>query len=222
MRKILEIENLSFGYDNSKVIENINLNIYRNDFVGIIGNNGSGKSTFLKILIGELKDYVGEMKIFDQNHKRFKDWKKIGYVPQVDRVNSVAFPISVKEMVLLNLYQDFNIFNRPSKRHFKEVDTVLEMFGIKNFANKNFNELSGGQKQRVMIAKAMVHKPEVLIFDEPTVGIDEDSKKEFFSVLKHLNKDHDITIIMVTHELEIADRYFTRKFILKNKEMREI
>lgn len=96
------------------------------------------------------------------------------------------------------------------------------MFNIQDLANRNFNDLSGGQKQRVMIAKAMVHKPSVLIFDEPTVAVDEESKNEFFNLLVHLNKNHNITIIMVTHELEYAVKYFNKKFMIKNKEMREL
>lgn len=120
------------------------------------------------------------------------------------------------------MYNEFNFFNRPTKKCLKEVDFVLEMFNIQDLANRNFNDLSGGQKQRVMIAKAMVHKPSVLIFDEPTVAVDEESKNEFFNLLVHLNKNHNITIIMVTHELEYAVKYFNKKFMIKNKEMREL
>ena len=102
------------------------------------------------------------------------------------------------------------------------VNDVMDMFGIKKLANKNYNELSGGQKQRVMIAKAMVHNPKVLIFDEPTVGIDQRSKEEFFHILDHINKDHGITIIMVTHEMDVAHSFFTRKLLLKDKKVVEI
>lgn len=107
--KILEIKDLNFGYDGTEILKNINLDIYKNDFVGIIGNNGVGKSTILKLIIGELKNYSGVIKIFDKEQKSFKDWKLIGYVPQIDRSNLVAFPISVKEIILFNMYNEFLI-----------------------------------------------------------------------------------------------------------------
>ena len=122
---------------------------------------------------------------------------------------------------MLNLYGDFNIFNHPKKKHKQMVKDILEMFNLKEFTDKNYNDLSGGQKQRVMIAKAMVHNPDVLIFDEPTVGIDKSSKEEFFHILEHINRDHGITIIMVTHEMDVADQYFTRKLILSDKKLEE-
>lgn len=221
MNKIYEVENLSFSYSNTDVLDEIKFNIYEKDFVGIVGANGSGKSTLLKILVSELKNFTGNVKIFGEDIRSFKSWKKIGYVPQVDRDKSVAFPISVREMIMLNLYSDFNVFNHPKKMHKQMVKDVLDMFNLSSFANKNYNELSGGQKQRVMIAKAMVHNPDVLIFDEPTVGIDKSSKEEFFHILEHINKDHGITIIMVTHEMELADQYFTRKLVLKDKKLEE-
>lgn len=221
MNKIYEVEDLSFSYSNTDVLDRIKFNIYERDFVGIIGANGSGKSTLLKILVSELKNFAGNVKIFGEDIRQFKSFRKIGYVPQVDRDKSVAFPISVKEMVMLNLYGDFNIFNHPKKKHKQMVKDILEMFNLKEFTDKNYNDLSGGQKQRVMIAKAMVHNPDVLIFDEPTVGIDKSSKEEFFHILEHINRHHGITIIMVTHEMDVADQYFTRKLILSDKKLEE-
>ena len=221
MNKIYEVEDISFSYSNTDVLDRIKFNIYEKDFVGIIGANGSGKSTLLKILVSELKNFAGNVKIFGEDIRQFKSFRKIGYVPQVDRDKSVAFPISVKEMVMLNLYGDFNIFNHPKKKHKQMVKDILEMFNLKEFTDKNYNDLSGGQKQRVMIAKAMVHNPDVLIFDEPTVGIDKSSKEEFFHILEHINRDHGITIIMVTHEMDVADQYFTRKLILSDKKLEE-
>jgi len=221
MNKIYQIEDLNFSYSNTKVLEDLNLNIYEKDFIGIIGSNGSGKSTLLKLLVSELENYGGTIRVFNEDISTFKKWNKIGYVPQIDRSKSIAFPISVEEMIILNLYEDFNIFNQPKQKHKQAVRDTLNMFDISEFANKNFNELSGGQKQKVMIAKAMINNPQVLIFDEPTVGIDEKSKNEFFHILDHINKDHGITIIMVTHEMDVADSFFNRKVILKDRKVYE-
>lgn len=217
MKEILNINNLSFSYGSTEILNNINLTIKNGEFVGILGNNGSGKSTLLKIIISELKNFTGSVKFFGEDISSFKDWGKVGYVPQIDMSKSIAFPINVKEMISLNLYREFGFFKHPNKKSIQSVNDILSMFKIENLKNRNFNDLSGGQKQKVMIAKAMVHSPSILIFDEPTVGIDETSKKEFFQILKHLNKEHGITIIMVTHELDVADEFFTRKIVLKDK-----
>lgn len=218
---IISIENLGFSYEDAEILKNINLQINKNDFVILAGNNGSGKSTLLKLMIGELKNFTGDIKLFGQNIKSFKDWKRIGYVPQISRDNSTNFPISVREMILLNLYKDFNIFNLPKMKHKRQVNDVISAFNLKEFADKNYNELSGGQKQRVMIAKAMVHNPDLLIFDEPTVGVDKNNKKEFYDLIGHLHMHHDITIILVTHESDVPDSLTDRKLLLEEKELKE-
>lgn len=217
---LIEIKDLSFSYENTEVLKNINLIVKENDFITLAGNNGSGKSTLLKILIGELKNYKGSIKIFGEDLSKFNKWEKIGYVPQISRDNSTNFPVSVKEMILLNLYFDFNKFNLPKSRHLRMVNDVITAFNLKEFADKNFNDLSGGQKQRVMIAKAMVHNPEILIFDEPTVGVDKVSKDAFFKTINHLHNFHDVTIIMVTHESGLTEKLEDQKYILEEKELR--
>lgn len=219
--KIVEIKELTFGYDKTEVLKDINIEIMNNDFVSLSGNNGSGKSTLLRLIIGEFKNYSGQIKIFGRDIKKFDEWHRIGYVPQIDRDNLTNFPISVREMVLLNLYYDFNMLNLPKKKHYKMVDDILKSFNILDLANENFNELSGGQKQRVMIAKAMVHKPELLIFDEPTVGIDKNSKKLFYDTLEELYKENKITIILVTHESDLEFNFPYRKIALEEKEIKE-
>lgn len=218
---IIEVKNLNFSYDSGEVLENINFKVNKDDFITLIGNNGSGKSTLIKILIGELKNYQGSVKLFDKEVREINDWRKVGYVPQIDRDNSTNFPISVKEMILLNLYYDFNKFHLPKKKHYRMVDDTICTFNLQDFKDKNFNELSGGQKQRVMIARAMIHNPELLIFDEPTVGIDKDSKKDFYELIKHLNQHHNITIILVTHESDFTEGIKTRRFIIKDKVLKE-
>lgn len=219
--EIIKFKDLSFSYENDLVLSNINLTINKNDFVILMGNNGSGKSTLLKLLIGELTNFKGEIELFGQNIKEFSDWKRIGYVPQISRDNSTNFPISVKEMILLNLYQEFNFFNLPKPRHKRQVMDIIKSFKLEDLADRDFNTLSGGQKQRVMIAKAMVHNPEVLIFDEPTVGVDRESKEDFYDLINHLHTHHDLTIILVTHESDNLDKFNYKKYMLKEKELLE-
>lgn len=218
---VIEIQDLSFSYEDDLILDNINLKIEKNDFISLAGSNGSGKSTFLKLIIGELKHFEGSIKLFGQDIENFDQWERFGYVPQISRDNSTNFPISVKEMILLNLYHDFNFFNLPNKKHKRQVMDTINTFNLDHIADRNFNKLSGGQKQRVMIAKAMVHNPEILIFDEPTVGVDKESKEDFYSLIAHLHDMHNITIILVTHEMVKSDKIKDRKFHLSEKELKE-
>ena len=218
---MIEVKNLSFKYDDNIILKNLNFSIEKQDFIGIIGNNGTGKSTLIKLLVHEMEANEGQILIDGVEIKSFTDWGRIGYVNQVDRNNPIAFPISCAELIVLNLYDDFNIFNRPRKGHWKKVRESLELVNMLDYYDRDFNSLSGGQKQRIMIAKALVHNPDILIFDEPTVGVDQDNSQAFFHLLKHLNERHKKTIIMVTHELDKADGYFNKKFYLKNKTIRK-
>lgn len=218
---MIEVNNLTFSYGDNTILKELNLKINDGDFAAIIGNNGAGKSTLIKLLVHELEAAKGEILIDKKNINDFKSWDRIGYVNQVDRNNPIAFPISCSELVVLNLYEDFNFFNRPKKEHWQRVKESLEVVQMLDYYDRDFNSLSGGQKQRIMIAKALVHRPDILIFDEPTVGVDQDNSRAFFQLLKHLNERHGKTIIMVTHELDKADGYFNKKFYLENKTIRE-
>ena len=146
----------------------------------------------------------------------FKNFEKIGYVPQVNEAIKVAFPVSAREYVGLNLYKEFSIFNTISKKSKLKVEDTFETLKIKNLIDRPFNKLSGGQAQRVMIARAMVNRPDILILDEPTVGIDQKSKEEFLDLLVHLNTHHKISILMITHEMEILGDYVDKVFKLKD------
>lgn len=220
--KIIEVKDLSFSYTKAQILHNLNFTVEKNDFIIIKGNNGSGKSTLLKLIIGQLKNYEGKIKLFNEDLQEFNSWEKIGYVPQIDTHNTTNFPISVKEMIMLNLYYDFNMFNLPKKKHKEMVNDAITTFNLKELADKNYNELSGGEKQRVMIAKAMVHFPEILIFDEPTVGVDKNNKKKFYELIEHLHSHHNITIILVTHEIEEEKLKKVRRLELKDGDVNEL
>ena len=197
---IIEIKNLNFAYNEKLILENINLTVEKGDFLAISGQNGSGKTTLIKILTGELKKRSGEINIIDQSIERIDDFSQIGYVPQLSESKDITFPLTCFEYVILNLYREFNAFKR---------------LNIDQLKNRTFNKLSGGQQQRVMIARALVSSPEILILDEPTVGIDQKSKEEFLDLLGHLNKKHKITVLIISHEMELIDNYVNKTMFLK-------
>ena len=214
--RVLDIDNLSFAYDRNPILNNINLKIDKGDFITISGSNGSGKSTLINLILGKLKMNKGSIKLFDTSIESFKDFEKIGYVPQVREASSLSFPITSREYVVLNLYKSFNKFNRPSKDNWMMVDSILESLNIKDLRDIPINKLSGGQAQRVMIARALVNDPNFLILDEPTVGIDKKSKEDLIELLVHINQNHKKTIMMVSHEAD-----FNKKLGVENIELRD-
>lgn len=213
--RLLEIKDLKFGYDENLILEDINLKLDRGDFLAISGENGSGKSTLLKLILNVVKKDAGEIKILGEPIEEFNHYEKIGYVPQVNDSSKISFPVTCREYVSLGLYKEFNFFNMPTKKVWQKVDNVFSVLSIENLINKPFKNLSGGQQQRVMIARALVSAPEILILDEPTVGIDAKHKEDFLNLLGHLNKDRGISILIISHEMDLIKNYVSKTVYLK-------
>lgn len=213
--KQIEIKNLKFGYNENLILKGVNLDLDQGDFAVIFGENGSGKSTLIKLILGELKKDHGSIILFGIDMEDFKNFDKIGYVPQVNEAIKVAFPVSAREYVGLNLYKEFSIFNTITKKSKSKIENTFSTLKIKDLIDRPVNTLSGGQAQRVMIARAMVNNPDILILDEPTVGIDQKSKEDFLDLLVHLNTHHGISILMITHEMDILGDYVDKVFKLK-------
>ncbi len=220
MKNIISIKNLSFSYSGGiNVLENLSFDIKEKDFIAIIGANGSGKSTLLKLILRELNPSSGEIFIEDTNIKNFKEWNTIGYVPQINASNIPNFPITAMEIVTLNLYEKMDFFKFSRKSHIELAKRALSQVNMLDFANTPINKMSGGQQQRIMIAKSLINNPKILIFDEPTTGIDKESKNQLFKILTHLNRVHGITILLVTHELEIMKDNLTKVVEIKDKKV---
>lgn len=200
--KAVSINNLNFSYSQIPVLKNCNLNVDVGEFTVILGGNGSGKSTLIKLMLGELKNNSGEIKILGKNIEDYVSFKDIGYVPQINIVNKIAFPITCLELVSLNLYEEFGLIKIPKKNHYQKAKDILKKMGMENYISTPVNELSGGLAQRAMISKAMINDPKILILDEPTAGVDKYSKDHFFETIDFLSKKFNVTIIMVTHELK--------------------
>ena len=213
--KQIEIKNLKFGYNENLILKGVNLDLDQGNFAVISGENGSGKSTLIKLILGELKKDHGSIKLFGIEMEDFKNFDKIGYVPQVNEAIKIAFPVSAREYVGLNLYKEFSIINTITKKSKSKIENTFSTLKIKDLIDRPVNTLSGGQAQRVMIARAMVNNPDILILDEPTVGIDQKSKEDFLDLIVHLNTHHGISILMITHEMEILGDYVDKVFKLK-------
>ncbi|ARK29357.1 metal ABC transporter ATP-binding protein [Halalkalibacter krulwichiae] len=197
----IEIEGLSFSYGNQKVLEDITLSIQKGAFLGLVGPNGSGKSTLIKLLLGLLQPQQGKIKLFGERVSKFRHWEKVGFVSQKANSFNSGFPATVFEVVSMGLYGKLGLFRFMNKKHKQLVKEAIAQVGMSDFINKNIGELSGGQQQRVFIARALVSEPELLILDEPTVGVDAKSVRQFYDMLDYLNKEKGITLIMVTHDI---------------------
>ncbi len=198
---IIEMTGVSFRLDGVRILEDINLEIKRGDFLGIIGPNGAGKTTLLKIMLNLIKPTSGEIKLFGEDIHRFRDWHKIGYIPQHALRFDPNFPASVFEVVSMGRFSKKGLFKKLGKEDLQVINEALETVGMKEHRNRRIGELSGGQQQRVFIARALASQPELLILDEPTVGVDIAGQKEFYDFLEKLNHEKKITLVLVTHDI---------------------
>ena len=199
---IIEIKNLSFSYDKQKILENINLSVKEKDFLAIIGPNGGGKSTLLKLILGINPVKDGSIHTFGELPK--KNLAKIGYVPQNTNVNT-DFPITVIEVVLMgHIGEKRPLFGYAEHEKLCALG-ALGQVGMEKFANDKIGSLSGGQRQRVMIARALCAHPKILILDEPTASIDVEGQKQIYKLLETLNSY--ITIIVVSHDISVIMQY---------------
>jgi zinc transport system ATP-binding protein len=194
---LITLKNISFAYDKELVLEDINLQIYANDFLAIIGPNGGGKSTLLKLILG----------ILTPNKGSITKTSSIGYVPQNTNINT-DFPIKVIEVVMMAQgLSKRRLFGYPKEDIIKAKE-ILAQVGMAEYADKKIALLSGGQRQRVMIARALFSNPKVLILDEPTSSIDVEGQKQVYELFKQLNKD--MTIIVVSHDISIIIGYASK------------
>lgn len=191
----IEIRDVSFSYDKEIILENVNLTIQKGDFAGIVGPNGGGKTTLLKLIMGRLKPDRGEIRVFGKAPE--KSYLRVGYMPQHAYLDTL-FPVSLMDVVLMGrLGRSWG--GRYSKKDRQAAATALEEMKISNLANRHFSELSGGQRQRALIARALCCEPELLLLDEPTSNVDPEIEEAFFDILKQLNQR--MTIIIVSHDI---------------------
>lgn len=197
MNKIIEIKNLTFSYDKINVLEDVTLDILEDDFLAIIGPNGGGKSTLLKLILGLLNLRSGKI------NKHLKN-SFIGYVPQNTNLN-IDFPITALEVVLMGHVGQKKSFFGYNKDDISCAMNSLKQVGMESFAKSKIGDLSGGQRQRVFIARALCSNPKVMLLDEPTASIDVKGQSEIYELLKQLNKS--IAIVVISHDISVLMNY---------------
>ena len=199
---LIDIRNLTFSYNRQPVLINVDLTVHAGDFIAMIGPNGGGKTTLLKLMLGLLKPESGQIRIFGRSPQEAAH--RIGYVPQDVHINK-DFPVSALDVVLMGNLKPGRGWSRHSETDRRAAMRALELVEMEKFHNQRIGELSGGQKQRVFVARALVTDPELLFLDEPTASIDAKGQNEFYHLLNELNQK--ITIIIVSHDLMVVSGY---------------
>lgn len=197
MNTILEIRDLSVGYDdNPNVLKNVNLDVFQNDFLGIIGPNGGGKTTLLKTILGLVKPINGDISFFLQQQKI--DKINIGYLPQINQIDK-KFPISVYDVILSGLTIKRGLFSSYTKRQKDRVGEVAGQMGLEKLIDRPIGALSGGQLQRALLGRAIIDGPDLLVLDEPNSYVDKRFETDFYKILEDINKD--TAIVLVSHDV---------------------
>ena len=200
---IIELTGVSHSYDTkTRVLEEVSLRVARGEYLGLIGPNGGGKTTLLKVILGLIEPKSGLVELFGVPLRRFKDWPRIGYVSQRAITFDPLFPVTVEEVVLMGRYAKRGMFRRITKEDRERAAQALaevEMLGLRD---RRMSDLSGGQKQRVFLARALASEPDLIVLDEPTTGVDHDAEEQFYGLLSKLNREKGMTLVLVSHDLE--------------------
>jgi len=206
---VAAVEHVCFDYGSERVLDRVTLQIRKGDFLGIIGPNGSGKTTLLRILIGLLRPSCGHVSLFGADVRRFNAWHLVGYVRQ-KAVFEARFPASVLEVVISGRSARVGLGRRFGRDDREAAERALEIVGMNSFRDRLVGRLSSGQQQRVFIARALVHEPELLLLDEPTVGVDVEAQEQFYGLLRRLNRELRTTLVMVSHDIGVVAAEVTR------------
>ena len=201
-KNIIEVENVSFSYGQTVVLEDISLVVHPGDYLALIGPNGAGKTTLLKLMLGLLVPTRGKIKLFGRDISGSKRLNQISYVPQQGDGSDINFPISVYEVVATGRYSRVGIGRSLKPSDEELIKKALEQTGMWNQKDKLIGELSGGQKQRVYIARALSSEPEIIFLDEPTRGLDREAEADLYKLMRQLTREKGLTLVLVSHDVE--------------------
>ena len=214
---IFDVKNLSYSVRGQNILSSISLEIFNGEYVAIIGPNGGGKTTLIRLLLGLDTPTDGKIKLYGKKIKNFKEWHKIGYVPQRASLVDASFPATVKDIVNMGRVSKRSFFKGMSTEDKAAVQDAMIKMDVLDLKDKMVGTLSGGQRQRVMIARALASNPEILILDEPNTGVDMVSQKNFYALLGKLNRDENITIVFITHDIGVIADDIGRLFTINQK-----
>ena len=209
MTPLLEVEHVSVRYGDTLVLDGVSLAVSRGEFLGIIGPNGSGKTTLLRVMLGLLRPTSGAVKLFGQPLASFRDWRRLGYMPQGTSFDG-ALPVTAAEAVATGLVSRLGLRRRTGPDERRKVIESLALVGMEKHARTRMGALSTGQQQRVLIARALVSDPELLLLDEPTASIDVEAQSSFYTLLRSFNRERGVTLVIVSHDIGVVAQEVSR------------
>ena len=211
---IVEFKDVCVSFGSRVALDKVSLTINRGDYIGLIGPNGAGKTTLVKVLLGLLKPDAGGIRLFGSEFAAFREWHKIGYVPQKATQFDPNFPVTVKEVVSMGRFALAGAGKPLDRGDWEHINHVMNLVGVAKFADRHIGELSGGQQQKVFIARALASDPELLVLDEPTTGVDAKSQDEFYHFLHFLNIEHHLTLVLISHDTDVVNKHVSKLFCL--------
>lgn len=209
-KPLLSCRHLTIGYENQTVLEDVNFDLMRGDYLCVVGENGAGKSTLIKCLAGLMKPMSGRIELAKGISRR-----DVGYLPQQTAIQR-DFPASVREVVLSGCLNNNRLLPFYTKEDRARAAKYMEELGITELAERSYRELSGGQQQRVLLARALCASGKLLILDEPVTGLDPIVTGEIYSIIKAINRKHHTTVIMISHDVNTAVKSANRILQVKN------
>ena len=213
LRQLVTLERVRIGYGKRPILEPLDLRVQEGDFIGIVGPNGAGKTTLLRTILGMLPPVEGKVRI-PEPRPRF------GYVPQQREVGE-HFPVTVRDVVRMGRAARLGTFRRLGKQDRHDVDEAIREVGLVHLADRLFGALSGGEKQRALIARALTSRPDLLVLDEPTAATDVAGGERIMSLVGHLHSAHNLTVLLVSHDLGLVARR-ARHVVLLDKERQRL
>ena len=206
---VLEFRDAGFAYGGQQAVEHVSLRLAQGEFLAIVGPNGSGKSTLIKLALGLLRPQAGRVMLFGRSPERFRRWEQVGYVPQVTPGVHGNFPATVAETVAHGLYRGVSLRSFWRRSASPRVLETLDAVGVAHLRDRRIGALSVGQQQRVLLARALVGAPQLLVLDEPAAGVDVGGEEQLFSLLRRLNREQGIAIVLVSHDIGAVVREAT-------------
>jgi zinc transport system ATP-binding protein len=211
---LFDVRNLNFSRNGNEILKSVNCTVLSGEYCAIIGPNGGGKTTLVRLLLGLEKPTSGEISLFGTPQSKFRAWDRIGYVPQRSALVDASFPATVREVVAMGRYALRKVLGFESAHDRQMIDEAMELMRVADLRNRLIGELSGGQRQRVMIARALASNPQVLIVDEPNTGVDVESQHRFYELLRHLNQTKKVSILFITHDVGVIAQDITKLFFV--------
>ncbi len=209
LKPVLEFDEVWFGYDGEIAVQDITFSVTPGEFMAVLGPNGSGKTTLLKLALGLIKPQRGAVRIFGEDPRSFNGWSRVGYVPQRVEAVQTRFPATASEVVSYGLYKGFDPLRMFRRSSGKEVAETLEIVGIPELADRRVSDMSVGQQQRMLIARALIRKPELLLMDEPVAGVDAAGQEAFHALVRRLNTEMGMTVMLISHDIGAVMREAT-------------